>query len=368
MTKATPVSLRLDAKQVRPFGLGRGASVRDLAALGIHLPTRPLSTLRAAYGMDAAPTATITSASAGVPVQYLQHMLPGTVRTVTAARKIDQLVGRTIAGQWHDEEIIQPIVELTGRARPHGDHAPAPLTAYNLGFERRSIVRFDADVEVRILEEAQAAEVRQNAGELKRKAASEALAIEQNRIGFYGYADGEARIYGLLNDPNLPGYETAPQGTGGTSRWADKTFVEITGDLASAASLLRIQSGEKIDPESDACVLVLATSIREYLNVVNDHGKSVRAWLRETYPNWRIESAPEFDFAAGGQSIFYLFAEKIPGLGEEPETKTIEQFVPAVLRLLGVEKKARGVYEAWSNAVAGVMCRAPYAVVRFVGV
>lgn len=372
---ATPTTIRLSLKpnQVRPFSMD-GASLDDLAMLGVQFPARATDDLRNAYpafSMDASVSgpATVNLASAGVPAQFLQTLLPGTVRTVTSARKIDDLIGRTIAGNWDDEEIVQVVVELTGQARPYGDYAAAPLANYRTDFERRSVVRFEMDMEVPVLEEERASRIRQNSGELKRSASGQALAIEHNRVGFFGYADGECKTYGLLNDPNLPSYQTVPAGTAGNTRWRDKTFAEITEDILLAASRIRTASGEAVDPETAPCVLAVASSVKEFLNKTNDHGMSVKHWLRENYPNWRLESAPELDGANGGSSVFYLYAEEVPGGdGENGTQKVIEQFVPTVFRLLGVERRARGVYEAHSSATAGTMVKIPFAVARYTGV
>ena len=88
-------------------------------------------------------------------------------------------------------------------------------------------MRFEQDMEVMILEEERAAAVRQNSGELKRAAVAQALAIELNRIGFFGYNDGGCRTYGFLNDPSLPNYVTVPQGAGGDTEWSTKTFRKL---------------------------------------------------------------------------------------------------------------------------------------------
>lgn len=363
----TQTRLRLSPSQVRPFSMD-GASLSDLDALGVDMPAAGVNALRRAWGMDAAPAGPQTiGLGGGVPIQFLQTLLPGTVRTVTAARKIDQIVGRTIAGRWHDEEIIQTVVELTGRPQPYGDHSPGPLGNFNVSFERRSVIRYRMDMEVTILEEERSAEIRQNSGNLKRASLSQALAIEHNRVGFYGYADGEARTYGFLNDPSLPAYRTVPAGVGG-AKWSQKTYTEIVDDLLLAASTLRMQTQEAIDPETVGCVLALASSAREFLNVVNDHGLSVKQWIKENYPKWRIESAPELDKANGGQNVLYLYAEEVAGGEEEAMQKVIEQYVPAVLRLLGAERRATGPYEAYSSATAGIMVRAPFAVVRMTGI
>lgn len=366
----TPVHLRLKPQQVRPFSMD-GASMDDLALLGVQFPEKPFARLREAYpgfSMDASGPGMVTLASAGVPVQFLQTLLPGTIRTVTAARKIDQIVGRTIAGNWHDEDVVQTVVELLGKARPYGDTSPGPLSQFNLEFERRSVVRWEMDMEVAVLEEERAAAVRQNSGELKRAAIAQALAVEHNAVGFYGYNDGQCRTYGFLNDPNLPSYQTVPPGTSGETKWQGKVFEEITADLRFAASTLRMSTKEAVDPEKDACTLALSAAAREYLTVTTSMGISVMDWLKANYANWKIESAPELDEANGGQNVFYLFANEVPGAGEEGTQKVVEQYVPAILRLLGVEKRAKGTYEAYSSATTGVMWQVPFAVVRFTGI
>lgn len=368
MAKASNIRLRLKPSQVRPFSMD-GATMDDLAMLGLQFPDRAMRAMAEAYSMDTIGPVTINAASAGVPVQFLQTLLPGTVRAVTAARKIDAIVGRTIAGNWEDEEIVQTIVELTGQARPYGDYSPAPLGNYKVDFERRTVVRFAMDLDVPVLEEERAARIRQNSGELKRSAAAQALAIEHNAVGFFGYNDGENRTYGFLNDPFLPDYKTLPPGASGSSRFQDKTFLEILDDLLIAASTIRVQTGELVEPDRTPIAMVISASARDFLNVSNDHGMTVKEWIRENYPNWRIESAIELDGANGGANVFYFYAEELAGQDDGGGTqKVIDQYVPTTLRMIGVERQARGVYEVYSSATAGIMVKVPVAITRFSGV
>jgi hypothetical protein len=43
------------------------------------------------------------------------------------------------------------------------------------------------------------------------------------------------------------------------------------------------------------------------------------------------------------------------------------QVVPAKFKVLGVEQKAKGYMEDYSNATAGAMLKRPYAMVRYYG-
>ncbi len=67
------------------------------------------------------------------------------------------------------------------------------------------------------------------AAESKRESAGLALEQQRNAVGFYGYNSGNNFTYGFLNDPNLPAYMTvAATGTGSSTLWSTKTFLEIT--------------------------------------------------------------------------------------------------------------------------------------------
>ncbi len=60
----------------------------------------------------------VTQASIPVQLQFLQQFLPGFVKVMTAARKIDEIIGINTAGSWEDEEVVQGIIENTGTRRP----------------------------------------------------------------------------------------------------------------------------------------------------------------------------------------------------------------------------------------------------------
>lgn len=108
--------------------------------------------------------------------------------------------------------------------------------------------------------------------------------------------------------------------------------------------------------------MALPVSVMEYLNVENEFGKSVYDFIRQNYPNVRIESAVQLDGANGGANVFYLFAEKING------KSVIRQLGVERFRLIGVEQKAKVFLEDYSNATAGVLVTQPIGIVRYTGV
>lgn len=303
----------------------------------------------------------------GVPVQLLQNWLPGLVRTITTARVIDELVGLTVGGDWADEEVVQQILEPTGSAVPYTDTGNIPLASWNPSFERRTIVRFEQGFSVARLEEDRTSRApNMNTASEKRTSAALALEILRNRIGFYGYMGGSGRTFGLLNDANLPNYVTVSNPGSGTT-WAVKTFLQITADIRVAAAALRARSGSNLDPARSALVLAVASAAVDMLAVTSDFGISVYDWIAKTYPKWRVVPVPEFDGANGGANVFYLYAETVDD-GSSDGGRVFDQIVPAKLKSLGVEQRAKSYVEDYTNATAGVMLKRPYAVVRYSGI
>ena len=97
-------------------------------------------------------------------------------------------------------------------------------------------------------------------------AVAESLDIIRNRVGFYGYNQPDTRVFGLLNDPNLPAYANVAAGVGGLT-WVLKTFVEITADIREAVTSLITQSGGRIRPQDTDMVLCLPLGFEEYMGV-----------------------------------------------------------------------------------------------------
>lgn len=308
----------------------------------------------------------VTSASISNPIQFLQTWLPGFVRVMTAARKIDEIVGVTTAGKWDDEEVVQGVLEPTGEAVLYGDYTNVPLGSWNANYERRTVVRFEKGFMVGLLEDARSARVRINNAAEKRSAASLALDIIRNKVGFYGFNAGNNRTYGFLNDPSLPAYVTAANPGSGTT-WAVKTFLQITADIRGMFARLQAAGKGQIDVKKAKTTLALALSVDQYLTVTSDFGKSVASWLSETYPNCRVVSAPELDSANGGANVAFLFADSVDDGGSDGGA-TFAQVVPAKFQALGTEKKAKGYLEDFSNATAGIFVKRPFAIQCLTGI
>lgn len=362
--QGTLVRSHIPAGKVRPYVMDGKTTEQTLNLLGVSVDKGAIADRKeilSRYAQDAA-VAPVTTPSVTTPIQFLQHWISEIIEVVTAAREIDDLAGRTIAGRWEDESVVQTILERTGQARPYGDHTDIPFASWNTNFETRDIVRFEQGSFVGILEEARAAAMNVSSSSEKRNAAAESLAIEMNNVGFFGYNAGSNKTYGFLNDPNLPNYVSVATGAGGSTTWASKTYAEIIADIRTAFSALRVKSGNLFKPERDAATIALPVNCVDYLNVENSLGRSVLEFIKSNYPNARIVSAVQLDGANSSANVFYIYADKINN------KRVLDQYVQEVFKLLGVEKKAKGMLEDYTNATAGIIVAQPIGIVRYTGI
>ncbi|QIQ65507.1 hypothetical protein 25_00089 [Pseudomonas phage Epa25] len=382
MSQISKTHSRLAGRNAKPFDLKNitndaVASLRRIGLVFDHAVVQDqikalakAGAFRSGSAMDSNFTAPVTTPSIPTPIQFLQTWLPGFVKVMTAARKIDEIIGIDTVGSWDDQEIVQGIVEPAGTAVEYGDHTNIPLTSWNANFERRTIVRGELGMMVGTLEEGRASAIRLNSAETKRQQAAIGLEIFRNAIGFYGWQSGLGnRTYGFLNDPNLPAFQTPPSQGWSTADWAG-----IIGDIREAVRQLRIQSQDQIDPKAEKITLSLATSKVDYLSVTTPYGISVSDWIEQTYPKMRIVSAPELSGVQmknqEPEDALVLFVEDVNAAvdGSTDGGSVFSQLVQSKFITLGVEKRAKSYVEDFSNGTAGALCKRPWAVVRYLGI
>ncbi len=385
--KVTPIHKSLSAAKARTLGKALSAmaydsmeSVQALSQLGIHISPHAVETYMRTYagrGMDAAitiPGLTVTNGGT-IPAlaQFLQSWLPGQVQAVVAPRRADDIMGVTTAGAWEDAEIVQEMLELVGVAQLYGDLNNVPLSSWNVGYERRGVVRFEEGLQVGELEAARAGRININSAETKRRAAALALDIARNRVAFSGFNTGDTLpVYGFLNDPGLPAYVNVAAGAAGGTQWNTKTRNEIIKDLLTAISAIRSKSVDAIDPSTAPMTLLVASDKYDYLSTPDTgagaaNDETPLDWLKKNYPN--ITAAPlyELNDVNAGADVFYLFADSVADSGTDDGAAFV-QIVPARFRALGIDTSCKVITEDFTNATAGVMVKRPYAVYRASGI
>lgn len=371
ITEQSIIHSNLSPKQVRSFDKFEAKDYRGLSRLGIHLGKganvdATINRMIKSFAMDSLQPL-VTQPSIVTPIQFLQMWLPGFVHVLTAARRIDDMIGMQVMGNWIDEQVVQGILEETGLAIPYGDYQNTPYSSFNVNFVYRTVIRFELGMRVGMLEEARTARINVDNAASKRGAAALNLEIQRNLIGFNGYNSGANNTYGFLNDPGLPNYYTVPVGASTFTYWSTKTMLEICADIRTAVENLRTNSKDQIDPERTDLTLGLPTAVVDYLTTISDFGYSVRKWMQDTYPRMRVVSAPELDGANGGANVGYLFADKVADASTDGGNTWLQP-VPSKFLVLGVAKYEKWYTEDYLNATAGAMLKRPYAVVRFSGI
>ncbi len=372
LTTASKDYSRISARKVENLKDFNVSEYRSLRKLGICMDDATVQNLmrgakhRQSASMDAIQP-TITTASVGTPVQFLQNWLPGFVYILTGARKIDELVGINITGEWSDEQIVQGVLERTGTSSLYGDYTNVPMSSWNTNYNYRTVVRFEEGLKVGNLEAARAARQQVDDSGAKRQAAALQLEIQRNYVGFYGFNSGNNNTYGFLNDPGLASYVQVPTGASSSRLWANKTAQEIINDLRAGIVALRTNSQDTIDPETVDITLAIATAAVDYLSKITDFGISVRDWLRVTYPRVRVTSAPQLNSANASANVFYMYADKINDDSTDGGA-VWGQYVQSKFMVLGVQQLAKAYEEDYANSTAGVMAKRPYAIVRYYGI
>lgn len=362
VTSASPEHSYVAPRRVRamPFDAASVDRYRSLSRIGIDFPEHRVREMAAAFASDDLSGSTLPG-SIGAPIQFLQAWMPGFVHVMTQPRTADLLMGVTTIGSWEDEEIVQPVLEHASPTALYGDHTNIPLAGVGNGYERRTIVRWEAGLRVGQLEEKRAGKASINVAAEKRAAAALALDIVRNRVGFYGFNAGANRTYGFLNDPGLPAYVSVAGGT-----WATKTFLQITADIRTILAALQTRSRDLVDPETTPITLAISSAVMTYLSVTSDFGNSVRQWLSSTYSNVRVVPSVDLNGANGGANVMYAYAESVPDSGTD-DGRVWSQLVPTKFVMLGTERGAKHYTEDFSNALGGVMLKRPYAIVRYTG-
>ncbi len=303
----------------------------------------------AALAMDAALQ---TVPNIGIPSVLTSYVDTNVTSVLYEPRNATQLAKEMKIGTWTTSTSIFKVREATGFIAPYGDFSPNGRAGVNYNFPRREQALFQAIIEFGDLESDLSAEAKLNLIADKQMAAATTVAIAANKFYLRGVAGRE--IYGLLNDPNLnPSIAAAATGTSASTKWADKTMLQIYDDIIALFTEL-VEQNPNIT-QNNKVILALSPSSNVQLARSSEFQKSVMDLLRSFFVGGiEIVVLPELE-AANGDKSAYMLVDEI--LGEEVAITAFgEKFrmFPLVRDLSGNRQKV--AFSTYGSIIKHVDC------------
>ncbi|WP_311271077.1 hypothetical protein [Sphingobium sp. WCS2017Hpa-17] len=264
-----------------------------------HLVTADLRTLMDGFAGDAQP-AMVTTPNAGIPLLFASIVDPEVIRIVfQPLNAVEILGGEAQRGTWVDQVAYFPTAEFTGSVATYGDYSNNGAVDVNANWTPRQPYHWQAFKRYGEQQLARYGAAGLNyEGEL-----SNSLAYKFQQVGNEIYFNGVSGLtnYGLLNDPSLPA-AISPLvkaiTTAGVT-WTYASVIEKFNDIKKLFGQLVIQMGGNVTMDAK---MTLAISNTRQIDMVstNDFGITLRAILKEAFPNMRIVTAPQYT-ASGGE-------------------------------------------------------------------
>lgn len=262
--------------------------------------------------LDAQPTL-ITTPNAGIPAFFTQLIDPEVVRILQTPNKGAQVLGEQKKGTWIDQTIFIPVVENTGEVSSYGDYNTNGRSDANEEWEQRQSYLFQTIIEYGDLEVERAGAAKLNLVSEKQTASAKTLDKFLDLTYHLGVAS--LQNYGVLNDPSLSAALTPTTKAAGGVKWVTSGIVtaqasEIYADFQMLFNQLTTVSGSLIDQES-SFKLVYPNTVAGALTAVNSFGITIKAFIKESFPNVEYVVDPRYATASG--NVVQLIANEFEG-------------------------------------------------------
>ena len=229
------------------------------------------------------------------------------IEILTAPRRAREIFGEEKKGDWTTPYMKWRVDEMTGKTEPYSDYANGTTSGVNSEWQTRVQYVFQTSITYGDFEVDMSSTAKVNLAASKQRAAANVIDIDQNRFYLLGVAGKE--IYGILNDPNLPAAITAgATGTGGSTKWADKTTVQIYNDVLALFAQLSKQSSGLIDKDTPL-KLCLSPELAVRLGAATDFNVSVLDMLKRYFTRIDIVTVPELHSMTAGETMFLIAPE-----------------------------------------------------------
>lgn len=257
----------------------------------------------------------VTVSNSGIPAMLSTYIDPKLIEVLVAPMKAAEAAGgERKLGDWTLRTAMFPMVESTGESTSYGDYNNSGSAGVNVQFPQRQSYHYQTVTQWGERELADLGLAKIDLAAQKNIAAALTLNKYQNKTYLFGVSG--LQNYGMLNDPALPA-DIAPntKAAGGTA-WIDgsgvvkATPLEVQQDIMKLFWTVQDRNKGLIDNDT-AMTLVMSPQSKTALGINNEFGNSVSFYLKETYPNMKIVSVPEYATASGNK--LQLFADSIEG-------------------------------------------------------
>lgn len=293
------VKAGLTGEVIRRLSTDRGISfTEELGPQRIRVP---------GMAMDApaiAQSQTITVGNVGIPWFLANIIDPQMIQILVSPMMAAQIVGEKQMGDWLSATLMMLVAESVGGTSAYGDYSQAGSSNVNVNFPQRQNYLFQSFLQYGDREMGRASLAKIDWAAEQQRSNALVLMKALNFMFFYGVAN--LQNYGLLNAPTLPAALTP------TFSWltnASATANTIYQDIVRLFIQLQAQTAGTVRMD-DAMVLAMSNTQAAVLSEVTLYNtNSVKALLKENFPNLRLETAPEYQTAAG-QLVQLIVEEK----------------------------------------------------------
>lgn len=287
-------------------------TLRDVAAKGFNFQASKGwlddSVKNRVMAQDAA---LITTPNTTVPVSVLEYIDPSIIEVMTAPRTARLLANEKKVGDWTTALYRYPLAEHTGSVGPYQDYGNGPSAGVNVEWNARDQYIFETTITYGDLEVDMTAQAKINMVSQKQRAAAEVIDRAANE--FYLLGVSGKRIYGLLNDPDLPA-ATTPTTLSSAVTWAQKQAlgeegtVGIYNDVLKLFGQLQSQTQGWVK-ETDNMKLLVSPARAVYLNQTTKYNSSAKTMINTNFPNMEIVVVPELSGLPAGETMFLMVSE-----------------------------------------------------------
>lgn len=313
------------------------------------------------FALDAQPPL-VTTPNAGIPAFFTQLIDPEVVRILQTPNKGAEILGEQKKGSWVDQTIFIPVIENTGEVSSYGDYNTMGRADVNEMWEQRQAYLFQTIVEYGDLEVERAGAAKLQLVSEKQMSAAKALDKFLDLTYHFGVAG--LMNYGILNDPSLPAALTPGTKAAGGTKWVNAgitnaTAEEIYKDFTTLFNQLAATSNGYITADTPM-TFVYPNTVAGSLTAVNSFGITIRAFIKESFPNIEWVTDPRYATVSG--NVVQLIAKEFDGNNTGYAAFNEKSRDHAIVRSLSsyAQKKTAG---SW-----GAIIRYPLAIAQMLGV